>query len=283
LRLMKTLRFLLITLAWLLCSGKAQDSSQKSTGAMNPLEGRPDAIEAGQKLFAGACSGCHGAHAEGGRGPNLADGSLIRRRDDQRLFASIRNGVPGADMPPSTLPDAQIWQLLAYIRSLSAPAAESYVAGDPETGKDVFSGKGGCGHCHMILGRGGVLGPDLSNIGMSRSWKQLKRALLDPKSRSRAGFQGVTVVTTRGPQITGIVKDNTNYSVEVQDAEGNLHLLPMQDVRELIFRRGSLMPGDYDRRLTPKEIDDVLAYLSRQSLRPIRVRPSPADHSRNPK
>ena len=266
--------FLLITLLGLLLSSKAQDDNQKKNAVKNPLEGQPEAITEGQNLFLASCSGCHGTHAEGGRGPNLADGRIVRRTDDQHLFGAIHNGVPGANMPAFDLPDAQIWQLLAYIHSLSSPAAESHVPGDPEAGEATFFGKGGCSSCHMILGRGGMLGPDLSNIGMSRSWNQLTQALVDPKSRSQSGYQGVTVVTTKGTKITGIAKYNTNYSLVVQDADGNLHPLSMQEVRQLIFRKGSLMPDDYLERLAPKEIDDVVAFLSRQSVRPIKTQSS---------
>jgi putative heme-binding domain-containing protein len=282
-RIVKTLLFLLLTLPGLGVPGKAQGNNPTPSGAMNPREMNPVTIAAGQKLFAATCSGCHGAHAEGGRGPNLADGTLIRRKDAQHLFGSIQKGVPGTDMPPFNLPDAQIWQLLTYIYSLSTPAAESRVPGDAETGKAIFFGRGNCSSCHMILGRGGFLGPDLSNAGMAHSWNQLKQALLDPTSRSTTGYQGITVVPTSGPPITGIVKYNTNYSVAVQDAGGNLHLLPMHEVRKLIFRKGSLMPDDYPRRLTPAEIDDVVAFLSRQSVRPIKIPTAPASPARDSK
>jgi putative heme-binding domain-containing protein len=123
----------------------------------------------------------------------------------------------------------------------------------------------------MIMGHGGYMGPDLSNAGMSHSWKQLKQALLDPGSLPQAGYQGATVLTQDGSRISGIVKDNTNYSVAIQDADGNLHLLLMQDIREITYRSVLLMPADYGRRLTAKEIGDVLAFLSRQSVRPVRV------------
>ena len=186
-------------------------------------------------------------------------------------------------MPPFDLPDQQIWQLLAFIRNLSAPAAESRVPGDPEAGKAIYFGKGNCTDCHTILGQGGFLGPDLSNIGMSHSWKQLKQALLDSKSRSRTGYQGASVLTQGGGRITGIIKDQTNYSVAIQDANGNLHLLLMRDVREITLRNGSLMPDDYDRRLTAKEIEDVLAFLSRLSVRPVTVQPSSANHPKGSK
>lgn len=264
---MNTLTFLLLTVLMLLFPGARLEGRREDTGG-NPLKGRPDALAAGQELFTSMCSGCHGAEAEGGRGPNLEDGQILRLKGDHHLFDSIRKGMEGGDMPPFDLPDDQVWQLLAFIRSLSAPAAESQISGDPVAGRAVYFGKTNCNRCHMILGEGGFMGPDLSNIGMSRSWKQLRRALLDPNSRTREGYQGVTVLTLAGARITGILKDQTNYSAVVQDAAGNLHLLWARDIRQITLRSGSLMSDDYRRRLTPTEIDDLLAFLSRQSVRP---------------
>src|SRR5437899_6310587 len=89
---------------------QAQFRDPDSQSERNPFAGQPDAILAGKKLFATSCSGCHGANAEGGRGPNLMKGRMIRRSSDTVLFTSIKKGVPGTDMPPTNLPDDQIWR-----------------------------------------------------------------------------------------------------------------------------------------------------------------------------
>ena len=280
-RFILALLFLLVILPGLWAPIWAQRRNRQNGGA-NPLEGNPAAIDAGQKLFSGACGGCHGALGEGGRGPNLEDGSLVRRRGAQQLFGSIKNGVAGTDMPPFNLPDEQIWQVLAYISSLSAPAAEAHVPGDPEAGKIIFDGKGNCVSCHMLQGHGGALGPDLSNVGMSHSIKQLKQAVVDPNSQLKPGYEGVTVVTNSGQQFTGVAKYHTNYSVAVQDAKGNLHLLLMRDVKKITFHKGSLMPGDYQKRLSAGELDDLLAFLSRQTVRPIKAQNSSASPAGDP-
>ena len=51
---------------------------EKEDDVKNPVAGKPEAISAGRKLFLDSCSGCHGAEAEGGRGPNLARGDRVR-------------------------------------------------------------------------------------------------------------------------------------------------------------------------------------------------------------
>ena len=78
-----------------------------------------EALKAGKALFAGACSACHGVSGEGGHGPNLTESHEVRRASDEDLFHSIRNGVAGTDMPPFRNPDAQIWQLVAFVHSLN--------------------------------------------------------------------------------------------------------------------------------------------------------------------
>ncbi|MBI1897488.1 MAG: c-type cytochrome [Acidobacteria bacterium] len=228
---------------------------------------QPEMIDAGGKLYGGACSACHGQTGEGGRGPNLADGRAIRRLRPDQIFNSIRQSVPGTDMPAFRLPDGKVWQLVAYVRSLSAPAHESRAPGDPEAGRALFFGKAGCSGCHMIRGNGGFLGPDLSHAGMQRSLKYLREALLDPSARLADGFQGVEVKTRAGETIGGVAKNYDNYSIQVLDRAGRLHLLRKSDLAEIALSRRSLMPGDYRTRLSAADADNILAYLSRQAMR----------------
>jgi cytochrome c oxidase cbb3-type subunit III len=246
----------------------AQYPDRESQSERNPFAGQADAVVAGRKLFATSCSGCHGANGEGGRGPNLTSGRAVRRSNDRALFSSIRSGVPGTDMPPTNLPDDQIWRMVSFIRDLSAPAYESKVTGDADAGAAIFFGKVDCSGCHMIGGRGGFLGPDLTDIGAQRTAPQLRESLLQPSARISDGYQGVTVIMLDGSKIAGAAKNNDNYSIQILDSKGDLHLLSKDRLRDVIFRKNSLMPEDYGKRLTPDEISNVLAFLSRQSVRP---------------
>jgi cytochrome c oxidase cbb3-type subunit III len=227
----------------------------------------PETIEAGRKRFLAVCSGCHGQNGEGGRGPNLSEGRAVRRMRDDQLFTAIQKGVPGTDMPPTPVPDDQIRQLVAFVRSLGSPAFETGVSGNVQNGSEIFHGKGGCDKCHMIKGQGGYLGPDLTNIGMLRPARLLREAVAAPSARLAEGFQGVTVTMLDGATVKGVAKDNTNYAIQVLDAAGELHLLDKTKVREVVFRKKSVMPDDYSKRLTRAELDDVAAFLSRQAVR----------------
>ncbi len=233
----------------------------------NPVAGQADAIAAGKKLYLEGCSGCHGPTGEGGRGPNLAQGDQIRGASNRQLLSTITDGVKGSDMPPSGLSNEKIWQLIAYLRNLTAVAYDSTAPGDVEAGNALFFGKAGCANCHTIRGRGGYPGPDLSNIGRTRSFRKLRESLLDPDAEIAEGYGGVTVSTRAGQTISGVARDNTNYAIQILDAHGDIHRLLKSDLRAVEFRKESLMPQDFKKRLSAAEIDNLLAFLGRQSIR----------------
>jgi cytochrome c oxidase cbb3-type subunit III len=232
----------------------------------SPLTKDPASIEAGRKLFASSCSGCHGPTGEGGRGPNLMTARQVKRFGDDVLFAAIQKGLPGTDMPPAPLPDDKVWQLVAYVRSLNAPAYDLILSGDEDRGRNIYFGKGGCNKCHALRGEGGSLGPDLTNIGGSRPLNQIREALLDPSKRIAEGYQPATVHLKSGQTITGVLRDYTNYTTAMVDNQGNLFLLKQSQVADRQILRTSPMPS-YKDRLTGSEQTDLIQFLSRQSAR----------------
>jgi putative heme-binding domain-containing protein len=112
------------------------------------------------------------------------------------------------------------------------------------------------------------MGPDLTDIG-SRPLALIKDAILKrSKDLYLLGNEGVTVLLKNGQTIEGVARNRSNYSLQVLDLKGNLHLISMGDVRELTISERSLMPGDYGKRLSKQDLEDLLAYLARQSVRP---------------
>lgn len=228
---------------------------------LNPAE-----VELGEELYNRSCTMCHGLKGTlGDRGPALAANRRYRRASESALFDAIKNGIPGTLMPPSPLPDTDVRKLVAYIRSLRATAADVPVEGDAVAGEAVFNGKGRCRECHMQRGQGGLTGPDLSNIGGERSLRFIEEALTVPKEHVPRGYQPATVVTTDGKRLRGVLKNESNFSLQLLDTTGQLHLLTRTEVRELEYEKQSLMPSDYDKRLTKAEFQDLVAFLSRQA------------------
>lgn len=97
---------------------------QAEIGVMtNPYTGDAKAIAAGRQLFTGYnCAGCHSGYAGGGMGPNLRDSVWIYGGSDVQLFSSITEGRPNG-MPAwgGKIPRPQIWQIVAYLRTLGTP------------------------------------------------------------------------------------------------------------------------------------------------------------------
>ena len=82
------------------------------------------------------------------------------------------------------------------------------------------------------------------------------------------GQEAVAITLKSGKKIEGIARNRNNYSLQVVDRAGNLHLIPMLDVTELEISTRSPMPDDYGKRLTKQELENLMAFLARQSIRP---------------
>ena len=148
----------------------------------NPLGQSEQAITEGRDLYNRTCTGCHGLNgAAGDRAPALGGGRSYVIRTDEGIFTAIQKGIPGTAMPAFPLQPPDIWKIVAYIRSLRATASDAPVTGNIANGETIFWGKGKCGSCHMIRGRGGISGPDLSNIGGARTLALIVDALTKPK------------------------------------------------------------------------------------------------------
>jgi cytochrome c oxidase cbb3-type subunit III len=86
----------------------------------------PWAISEGKRLFTWYnCSGCH-ARGGGGMGPPLMDTQWLYGSSPEQIFTTIAGGRPNG-MPAwgTRVPEAQIWQLVAYVRSLSRSVPRS--------------------------------------------------------------------------------------------------------------------------------------------------------------
>jgi putative heme-binding domain-containing protein len=244
----------------------AQHAQGDTDKKAHPAIGNLEAIAAGKKTFSTGCAGCHGPEGQGGRGPRLAGGAMWHSLDEQETFKLIRNGV-GSGMPGSSLPDEKLWELVAFIKNLRDPASKSTLPGDAKAGSEIFWAKAGCGGCHSVSGEGGKLGPDLSNIGAVRSVPALREAIVDPDADGAFGYRPTKVTLQDGKEVRGVLRNFTNYSMQIQDDKGKLYLIDVRDVKDWSRGDGSPMPRDYGKKLTSAEIDNLIAYLGRLTTR----------------
>lgn len=91
--------------------------------SVNPYTNDPVALQDGRRLFNWYnCSGCHGGHAGGGMGPSLRDPVWLYGNRDDQIYDSIAHGRSNG-MPAwgTKIPQDQIWELVAYIKSMRTP------------------------------------------------------------------------------------------------------------------------------------------------------------------
>lgn len=243
--------------------------------ARNPLTGDPAAIREGDSLFRANCSPCHGLNAHGGgRGPDLTSGLWNHGGSDEAIFRTISSGVTGTQMPANLFEDGEIWALVTYLRSVSA-ATHVPVSGDRAKGEAIFFGTGGCAQCHMVKGRGGRLGPDLSQVGSARSVAYLVDSIRDPDKDLSLGmvdpnnhygippeYETVTAVLPDGRRVTGVAMNEDAFSLQLLGRDQELHLFLKKDLREVQHERRSLMPAYTEQRLSQEALRDLLAYLT---------------------
>ena len=215
-------------------------------------------LEAGRSAYEARCVGCHGSDgAGGGHGPAIVDIRRPRAGSKVAMRDLIRNGIPNTAMPPFTMPDAELDALVAFIDVLRAPAADHPTAGDAAVGERFFTGKGDCSSCHMVRGRGGILGPDLSDLARERRTTQIERALREP------GASKTIVLRLRdGRTLRGLAKYESPFDLGVQGLDGDFHSISRSQVAQITWEP-SPMPQV---QATTGEMRDLLAYLTRLTV-----------------
>jgi cytochrome c oxidase cbb3-type subunit 3 len=245
----------------------------------NPLAKDPAAAKAGEFEFRANCAFCHGLGARGGgRGPDLTRAQKKHGNSDTDLFRTINEGVPGTAMPPNGatqqgvgMTEEEIWQVISYIRSVQTKTSAQHT-GNPAHGKELFAGSAACATCHMIDGKGGRLGPDLTAAGTARSTDYLVDSIRNPSRRLAQGiseamkefsqeYETVTVTDERGQKFQGVVLNEDNFTLQMLDTREQLHLFEKDKLRSFDKSRESLMPR-YDEKMLPdKDLQDIVAYL----------------------
>jgi cytochrome c oxidase cbb3-type subunit 3 len=106
---------------------------QSQPNVSNPYEGSAYAISEGKRLYGWYnCSGCH-TNGGGGIGPPLIKEEWLYGSEPANLFDTIVKGRPNG-MPSwaGRIPEYQVWQLVAFVRSLSnqEPKSATPIRGD---------------------------------------------------------------------------------------------------------------------------------------------------------
>ncbi len=100
---------------------------KEAENVKNPLSGNVNGLSDAQKLYVSTCSPCHGAKGKGdgaaasALNPKPADHTsvAVQNQTDGALFWMITQGRNAMPQYKAILTDAQKWELINYIRTLS--------------------------------------------------------------------------------------------------------------------------------------------------------------------
>ena len=232
----------------------------------------------GRATFTTYCAPCHGMDARGGSEGNtdLTRSAIVAANDaGKQLTAFLKTGRPERRMPAFMLPDAEVANLFAFLRTTTAGRGgggrnqqiNAVVIGDAKAGETYFNGTGRCATCHSPSG-------DLKGIGSRLTPAVIQGRLLlprgggtyppsfnappDPKEAPRK----VTVTQPSGEQMSGTVVYLTDFIVTLRDAAGIQHTFARTgDVPKVEVVDPLQYHLDHMRRLTDKDMHDLTAYL----------------------
>ena len=236
------------------------------------------------EIYNKSCTVCHGFDGGAGEmGPALGlEGRRFSTQSASEIFGAIKTGIPATGMPPTTdVSDDDIWKVTAYIQALRGTAIDAPTTGNVAAGEEIFWGKGECGKCHMVRGKGGIIGPELTALADQRKTASIVNALTDEgyrvlgdggaiprKLEPPNDYRVVRVTLPDGRVVRGVLKNENGVSMQILGVDDSrLHLLDRGRLKDIVYEKTGLMPRDYETRLSKQEFQDLLAFLTRQSRR----------------
>jgi cytochrome c oxidase cbb3-type subunit 3 len=274
-----------VALALWVASGPVARSQTRSQTPLQPprqQDFKPVSTR-GKQTFASTCAGCHGLDGKGGeRAPNIADNPKVQKLSDAQIFGIIQNGIPGTGMPAfHSLEGSTIKAVVNYLHILQGAdrGAKQTVKmpGDPERGETIFFGKAGCSGCHMMAGKGGFIASDLSAYARTHDVEQARSAIANPAPGGDRQARMATVTIRGGEKYSGRVRNEDNFSVQLQTLDGTFHFVSKLDLEAIEYSSQPLMPSNYGSTLTSGELNDVVSYLMSVANASRSGRPAKAD------
>jgi len=240
-----------IVLAFAMTHASAQDDVSRYA--------RTD-IEYGARLYGMHCITCHGENGDLLPQINLRSGRFPNSPSDRDLGENIKNGIPGTAMIATGYSESEITALIAYVRNIGSVDLGAIAVGDPVRGQALFEGRGECGSCHRVNGRGPRFAPELSNIGAIRTAAQLERSLLGSEGGLIPINRPIRLVMSDGAIITGRRLNEDRYTVQLVDERERLLSVDKSELRDYTVLGSSAMPA-YGDLFDDAERADLLAYL----------------------
>jgi cytochrome c oxidase cbb3-type subunit 3 len=222
-------------------------------------------LQEAKSSFESVCAGCHGLDGRGGeRGPDVVSRREAVAKSDADLLNVVRDGRPSKGMPAfSSYGDKQLVALVAYLRELQGAGKPQLSTGDPARGRQLFFGKARCSECHMVSGQGGFFSSELTGFAAKKTADELRTAIVSPEKDRDPRKGPVTVKLADATVLTGMPRNEDNFSLQLQTSDGSFHLLKKADIVILARSGHSAISADHGQSLSPSELNDLVGFLVR--------------------
>jgi putative heme-binding domain-containing protein len=138
--------------------------------------------------------------------------------------------------------------------------------GDAAAGHRLFFNPAGphCSVCHKHSGRGGNVGPDLSEVGRSTPREKIMTSILQPSQEIAPDYQPWVLVTSEGKTYTGLrlPKVGDDGTERFADANGKYFTLPIASIEERHVAGKSIMPDNLQSTLSIDDLRDLVTFLA---------------------
>jgi putative heme-binding domain-containing protein len=162
------------------------------------------------------------------------------------------------------------WQMLPWAplqpslptRGADATRLAGLAGGDWKRGQAVFlSQDANCSACHTLRGKGGKIGPDLSNL-VYRDSASILRDIVDPSAVINPDYVPFTVQLKNGRLLSGIPRADKDGVVRVFDTDAKETVVQQKDIERLDPNPVSIMPKGYAEKLGQEKLRDLLTFLT---------------------
>jgi putative heme-binding domain-containing protein len=144
-----------------------------------------------------------------------------------------------------------------------------YIKGDPAKGAAIFfdpNSNTPCAKCHTAKNlngeiMGGKVGPELTNVGGTRTPEYIVESVMDPSASIASGFEAVTAYMKDGEIVSGMDRGQDTGTAKIMIDTGEIVTLNKADIEELVVEKASTMPGNFREILTMEQFHDLLAFL----------------------
>ncbi len=184
----------------------------------------------------------------------LAESDHPTLRDEARRslrLAGLRPG-PSEIKPPAA--DVAAWQKLLA------------TGGNSAAGRRMFFNPVGarCYMCHSHAGRGGIVGPELTNIGSSTTRDKIVASIIQPSLEIAPDYLPWTLVTDDGKVYTGLrlPQPGDDGKEHYVDSAATEFVLPSESIAERHAAAKSIMPENLQATLSIADLRDIVTFLT---------------------